>query len=380
MSAQRRRRILALVIGLGVIGGTVAVTQASNAATLFGKKSAACAEDGQAAGNGDRRKRRFKGNLAPEAVNPAIDDVAGQAAPGAADAEAPAVDPEAAAAAGDPAAGEAAAAEGAEGNGEAAAAEGAEGNGEAAAAEEQAAPENLAEAPPVQANRRQGNNNNNCEQPAAAPPAAAPANLQDSDTLGDSCENLNGNGSQLEQHNGLQEGPRCVATEFGEVAAEDKNPTLLIRSASVGQNGRSTFQVSLRDFTDGKMFINVSTRNLKRDRFLAAAAGGYYREPAALNAEEVTRGHIHTACQYLDDTRNAPQSAPKPIFFKATEDNQGGLGTSNVSVQVVPDATQGIKRGLLRCESWGGDGSHRIPMMQRANQAPAFDVVRIRVV
>jgi hypothetical protein len=28
---------------------------------------------------------------------------------------------------------------------------------------------------------------------------------------------------------------------------------------------------------------------------------------------------------------------------------------------------------------WAGDGSHRTPLMQRANQTPAFDSVRITV-
>jgi hypothetical protein len=35
--------------------------------------------------------------------------------------------------------------------------------------------------------------------------------------------------------------------------------------------------------------------------------------------------------------------------------------------------------GIAQCAAWAGDGSHRVPMMQRANQIPAFDVVRIRV-
>jgi hypothetical protein len=40
----------------------------------------------------------------------------------------------------------------------------------------------------------------------------------------------------------------------------------------------------------------------------------------------------------------------------------------------------GIKSaGTAQCASWAGDGSHRIPMMERANQTPAFDAVRIKV-
>ena len=36
-------------------------------------------------------------------------------------------------------------------------------------------------------------------------------------------------------------------------------------------------------------------------------------------------------------------------------------------------------RGIAQCAVWAGDGSHRIPMMERANQTPAFDAVRILV-
>ena len=41
----------------------------------------------------------------------------------------------------------------------------------------------------------------------------------------------------------------------------------------------------------------------------------------------------------------------------------------------------GIKTaGVLQCTSWAGDGSHRTPMMTRANETPAIDSVRIFVV
>ena len=33
--------------------------------------------------------------------------------------------------------------------------------------------------------------------------------------------------------------------------------------------------------------------------------------------------------------------------------------------------------GELQCTSWAGDGSHRTPMMTKANQTPAIDSVRI---
>jgi hypothetical protein len=73
--------------------------------------------------------------------------------------------------------------------------------------------------------------------------------------------------------------------------------------------------------------------------------------------------------------RSAPDPAPVPVFFAATEDGKGGTAPDVVTVQVpgLPSA------GIAQCAAWAGDGSHRIPMMQRANQIPAFDSVRILV-
>ena len=54
----------------------------------------------------------------------------------------------------------------------------------------------------------------------------------------------------------------------------------------------------------------MSTRNLVRDRFLGAAAGGYYLESSFLNDEGLQRGHFHTACRILPNTDEAPDSSP----------------------------------------------------------------------
>jgi hypothetical protein len=89
----------------------------------------------------------------------------------------------------------------------------------------------------------------------------------------------------------------------------------------------------------------------------------------------IVRGHFHTACRMLGNTNEAPEPAPVPAFFVATEDRQGGRAPDTVSIQ-VPGLPQA---GTAQCASWAGDGSHRIPMMQRANQTPAFDAVRIQV-
>jgi hypothetical protein len=195
------------------------------------------------------------------------------------------------------------------------------------------------------------------EEPSATQPPAttAPPPLQ---ILGNNCD-----GSQFPPHDGFQNGDRCVSTEFGEVAEANRNPSLLITEAPA--------QVDVNEAFD----IVVSTRNLRRDRFLAAGQGGYYLESAFLNEDGITRGHFHTSCRMLASTSEAPDPEPVPAFFVATEDREGGVAPDSVTVR-VPGLPQA---GLAQCASWAGDGSHRIPMMKRANQQPAFDVVRIQV-
>jgi hypothetical protein len=175
--------------------------------------------------------------------------------------------------------------------------------------------------------------------------------------LANSCED-----SRLEGHDGFQLGTKCVSTEFGEVGSQENNPTLLITEAPKSVKAGEPFQ------------LKVSTRNLIRDRFLAAGKGGYYVESSVLQ-NGLVRGHFHTACRMLSSTREANDPAPVPAFFVATEDQKGSARPDTVTIQVpgMPD------EGTAQCASWAGDGSHRVPMMQRANQTPAFDAVRIRV-
>lgn len=187
---------------------------------------------------------------------------------------------------------------------------------------------------------------------------AAPGNPAPLEPLGADCS-----GSNLPAHDGFQNGERCVSTAFGEVAAPEDNPSLLIVSAP--RTVRRNQQFTLR----------VSTRNLVRDRFLPAAQGGYYKESSFLNEDGIVRGHFHSACRMLTSSRTAPDPAPAPAFFVATEDGRGGVEPDTVTV-TVPGLTQ---RGVAQCAVWAGDGSHRVPMMARANQIPAFDVVRITV-
>ncbi|MFF5081190.1 Pecanex-like protein 1 [Actinoplanes sp. NPDC000266] len=168
--------------------------------------------------------------------------------------------------------------------------------------------------------------------------------------------------SQLTPHDGFQNGNRCVSTEFGEVGEAANNPTLLITQAPRQVAPNTPFT------------LTVSTRNLIRDRFLAAGQGGYYVESSVLQ-NGLVRGHFHTACRMLENTNAAPAPDPVPAFFVATEDSRGSATPDSVQIQVpgLPTA------GTAQCASWAGDGSHRIPMMQRANQIPAYDAVRITV-
>jgi hypothetical protein len=192
-------------------------------------------------------------------------------------------------------------------------------------------------------------------QPAATvPPENPPAGLQ---VLAKDCSK-----SKLAPHDGFQNGNRCVSTAFGELAEAANNPSLLIQDAPTQVNAGQGFQIA------------VSTRNLVRDRFLAAGQGGYYVESSLLNDQGLVRGHFHTACRMLQGNQ-AQDPAPVPAFFVATEDGSGGAAPDTVRVTVAGLTTP----GTAQCAVWAGDGSHRVPMMQRANQIPAFDVVRIQV-
>ena len=208
-----------------------------------------------------------------------------------------------------------------------------------------------------QGNAGQGNGGNNQPEPQPAESQTTPPPGAGLGVLTNSCDT-----SKLAPHTGFQEGSRCVSTEFGEVGEAKDNPSLLIT--------RAPRQVAVNQpFT-----LRVSTRNLIRDRFLAAGAGGYYVESSVLR-DGLVRGHFHTACRLLPNTNEAPAPDPVPAFFVATEDSKGGATPDSVDIQVPGLPTAGI----VQCASWGGDGSHRIPMMVRANQTPAFDAVRITV-
>jgi hypothetical protein len=190
-------------------------------------------------------------------------------------------------------------------------------------------------------------------------------------TEGVSCEQINearnaAGEAPLDFHQGFQiTGAACVPTAMGAVAAQNQLPSLLITAAPKAVGVGQGFQ------------LKVSTRNLVRDRFLGAAAGGYYLESSVLDGAGLQRGHFHTACRILPNTNEAPDSSGTPEFFLATQDNGGGKTPDTVTIDVPASAT--AKAGTMQCTSWAGDGSHRTPMMSKANQTPAIDSVRIEV-
>ena len=193
---------------------------------------------------------------------------------------------------------------------------------------------------------------------AAVPPGGKDDDNNGLDVLGRDCSKSN-----LAPHDGFQESPACVSTQMGEVAAEDELPSLLITAAPETVDVDESFR------------LEISTRNLVRDRFLGAADGGYYLESSFLDDDGLQRGHFHTACRILSSTKKAPDSGRDPEFFLATQDNEGGAEPDTVTIEVPGIDTA----GELQCTSWAGDGSHRTPMMTKANQTPAIDSVRITV-
>jgi hypothetical protein len=210
-----------------------------------------------------------------------------------------------------------------------------------------------------------GGNNGGGQQETTAPapdPSATSGEVTPPPGAGLGILTNNCSTSKLELHDGFQKGDRCVTTEFGEVSSAANNSSLLITQAPRSVTVNTAFT------------LTVSTRNLIRDRFLAAGKGGYYVESSVLQ-DGIVRGHFHTACRMLPNLNEAPDPSPVPAFFVATEDSKGGMAPDSVTINVAGlPAT-----GTAQCASWAGDGSHRIPMMQRANQTPAFDSFRLQV-
>ena len=157
---------------------------------------------------------------------------------------------------------------------------------------------------------------------AAAPAGGKNGDNNGLDVLGRDCSN-----SPLTPHDGFQ-GPGLRLTEFGEVAAADKGPSLLITEAPQ--------QVGVGEpFT-----LKVSTRNLVRDRFLAAGPGGYYVESSCCRrrASSAVTSTPPAGCW---QHRHGARPGPGPEFFVATEDNRGGADADRVTSRSRASPTEG---------------------------------------
>ena len=183
-------------------------------------------------------------------------------------------------------------------------------------------------------------------------------------TTGSTCSAGTARTSKLTPHDGFQKSPACVSTAMGEIAAEDKLPSLLITDSPrlVGVN--QPFK------------LVVSTRNLVRDRFLGAAAGGYYLESSFLNGPgPAARALPHR----LPDARRRPSRRPTRQRPGVLPRHAGQRRRREPGHRDDRRARHGDQDGRhLQCTSWAGDGSHRTPMMTKANETPAIDSVRIR--
>jgi hypothetical protein len=163
--------------------------------------------------------------------------------------------------------------------------------------------------------------------------------------------------SPLATNDGFQKGNTCVAVDSGEVS--DKTPTVLITRAPRAVAAGQDFQV------------RISSRNVVRDRFLAAATGGYYAERSVLNPQGIQRGHSHVWVQDIGSGRTAPDADVAPLdFFKAVEDNGDGDFTLTIT---------GLSPGNKKLCVNDADGSHRTAMTRAAKLAMPYDCVRLFV-
>ena len=144
---------------------------------------------------------------------------------------------------------------------------------------------------------------------------------------------------------------------------QDNDPSLLITDSPRFVRPNTAFT------------LKVSTRNLIRDRFLGAAVGGYYLESSVLTERHPARPLPHRLPDAVQPAVGA-RSRPGARLLR---------GDAGQRRWRHPGHRDGQRRracptrGIAQCAVWAGDGSHRIPMMERANQTPAFDAVRILV-
>jgi hypothetical protein len=213
-------------------------------------------------------------------------------------------------------------------------------------------------------NRNGRNPRPNCTPTSTTPAGSSASPSATSTTPPLNIESTSCDESNKQRHDGFQaDAERCVATDHGEVGPLNRNPTaLIVDFPEEGVRANTPFT------------LVISTRNIIRDRFLGAAAGGYYAEMDTLAGNGLAHGHAHISCNILANENEAP--APnRSQFFVALEDQAGSATPDRITINVTGLPTA----GTARCAIWLGANSHRLPMMAFANSTPGFDTVRFPV-
>jgi len=135
----------------------------------------------------------------------------------------------------------------------------------------------------------------------------------------------------------------------------------------IGNSVTGPYQVGTNSGTKAVGFLTGSNGLLLDD--IQVALGGH--DSAGGTSSSVTKFITLAPLNHYGYYR---VSFEEPIHHLGSQPKLGATpDTVTIQVPGLPTA------GTAQCASWAGDGSHRIPMMERANQTPAFDAVRIRV-
>lgn len=169
--------------------------------------------------------------------------------------------------------------------------------------------------------------------------------------------------SELELHDGEQEGQRCAPTVLGELPDPEDIPAVLITSPPDGATLRAG-----EDFQ-----VVVAVRDLATGRF-ADPDTQYYTRPQELDAEGRVIGHAHVAVQRLDaqdpEDVDAPAATDFEFFQGLEEEAEDGR-----LVATVPGLDAGVYRVLVNAAS-----EHHAPTLSPVAQHTfAVDGIRIQV-
>ncbi len=166
-------------------------------------------------------------------------------------------------------------------------------------------------------------------------------------------------------HDGFQKAPACVSTAFGEVRPSRQGPV-----AAHHRLPAAVVRAEHRVHAQGQ-HQQPGARPVPR-------RGGRRLLPRELRAQR--QGHPARALPHRVPDAVQPER-PRPTPPRCPPSSWRRRTTAAAPPRTRCRSTSPVcrRRGIAQCTVWAGDGSHRIPMMERANQTPAFDSVRILV-